>query len=83
MREVRYSETAANSLGLLDEKTKNRVEKAIIYILANPLSGKKLRGPFARYGLHSYRVWPYRIAYRFSRDLFEIVFVEHRKDVYR
>ena len=34
-------------------------------------------------GLRSYRLGPLRIVYRFTRELVEVVFVEHRKDVYR
>ena len=47
----------------------------------NPRLGKKLKGDFE--GLRSYRLGTYRIVYRFTRKAVEIIYIEHRKDVYR
>jgi len=56
-----------------------------VYIIGelagNPFLGKKLKGEFE--GLRSYRLGPFRIIYRFSKELVEIVYLDHRKDVYR
>ena len=83
MRSIKYSKIAAKSLIRLDSHTKTRMEEAILQIADNPLLGKKLKGNFAKEKLRSLKVWPYRIIYRFESNLLEIVYVEHRKDVYR
>ena len=83
MRVPRYSPTAEKSLKKLDSKTRTRLEEAVLELLRDPLAGKKLKGDFGKERLRSYRVWPYRIVYRFDPHFLDIVFVEHRKDVYR
>lgn len=83
MKTIRYSRTAAKSLMSFDAQTKKRLEEAILEIAGNPLLGKKLRGNFAKEHLRSLKIWPYRIIYRFNSRSLDIVYVEHRKDVYR
>lgn len=83
MKAVRYSRTAAKSLLAFDTQTRKRSEEAILEIAREPLLGKKLKGSFAKDDLRSLKIWPYRIIYRFDSHFFDIVYVEHRKDVYR
>ena len=83
MKQIRYSRTAAKSLLKFDSQLKARMEEAILEIATNPLIGKKLKGDFAKEGLRSLRIWPYRVVYRFDSNHLDIVFIEHRKDVYR
>lgn len=78
---VELSRRAERALLALDARLQERVKEAIREVSGNPLSGKKLKGESA--GLRSYRLGPLRIVYRFTRELVEVVFVEHRKDVYR
>jgi mRNA-degrading endonuclease RelE of RelBE toxin-antitoxin system len=80
-RGVELSRRAERALLALDARLQERVKEAIREVSGNPLSGKKLKGESA--GLRSYRLGPLRIVYRFTRELVEVVFVEHRKDVYR
>lgn len=82
-KSIRYSKTAAKSLLRLDHLTRDRMKEAILEIAQNPLMGKKLKGDFGKEGLRSLKVWPYRIIYRFESSYLDIIFVEHRKDVYR
>ena len=83
MKSIRYSATAAKSLLNLDSHTMAKMEEAILELAKNPLLGKKLKGNFAKEKLRSLKVWPFRIVYRFHSNLLEIVYIEHRKDVYR
>lgn len=83
MRTIRYSRTAAKSLLAFDAQIKKRLGDAILEIAENPLLGKKLKGDFAKEHLRSLKIWPYRIIYRFDSHSLDIVYVEHRKDVYR
>jgi len=83
VRTVRYSQTAAKSLAKFDQHLKERMGEAILEIAKDPLLGKKLKGSFAKEGLRSLKVWPYRIIYRFDTRFLDVVFIEHRRDVYR
>ena len=83
MRVPRYTPTASKAIQKLDGKIRSRVEEAIVELLNNPLAGKKLKGEFGEEELRSYRIWPYRIVYCFDSSHLDVVYVEHRKDVYR
>ncbi len=83
MKQIIYSKIAARTLIKLDASTKSRMGEAMLEIAENPLLGKKLKGVFAKEKLRSLRVWPYRIIYRFESSRLEIIYIEHRKDVYR
>ncbi len=83
MKTIRYSKVAARALLKFNSKTKERLEEAILEITGDPLLGKKLKGDFGKEKLRSLKVWPYRIIYRFDSHYVDIVYVEHRKDVYR
>ncbi len=62
-------------------RLKGRLKEAIRHLSENPLSGKKLKGEFE--GLRSYRIGSFRIVYRFSKELLEVVYIDDRKDAYR
>lgn len=80
-RSVRLSACAAKSLGHIDPRFRERLGAAIRELAADPLLGKKLKGVFE--GLQSYRLGRFRIVYRFTREILDIVHVDDRKDVYR
>lgn len=81
LRSVRLSDRAEKALEWVEARWKNRLKEAVRELAENPLSGKKLKGELE--GLRSYRLGPFRLVYRFRKDLLEIVSVDHRKDVYR
>ena len=83
MKSIRYSESAAKSIKNFNHDIKIRMEEAILEIAKNPLLGKKLKGNFAKESLRSLKVWPYRVIYRFESAYLDIIYIEHRKDVYR
>ena len=83
MKTIRYSKISAKSLLKFDSKTKDRLEEAILEIARDSLIGKKLKGDFGKEKLRSLKVWPYRIIYRFDSHYLDIIYIEHRKDVYR
>jgi len=82
VRRVEYTRQALKDIRGLDRKLAGRAEEAIRELVGNPLLGKKLRGDFERFGLRSYRVWPFRIIYRFDSARLVVETVGHRKDVY-
>ncbi len=83
MKSIRYSKISARALSRFDSKIRTRMEEAILAIADDPLVGKKLKGDFGKEKLRSLKVWPYRIIYRFESHFLDIIYVEHRKDVYR
>ena len=60
-----------------------KVEKQLIYLKKNPLSGKKLLGDYT--GTRAIRAWPYRIVYYIKKPGNEIwvVSILHRQGVYK
>ena len=80
-RGVKLSRRAEKALKLVEARFKERLKGAIRELSGNPLQGKKLKGEFE--GLRSYRLGPFRIVYRCTTELMEVVFLDHRKDVYR
>jgi len=80
-KDARLSRRAEKSLQSLDERLKDHLKEAIRELTANPLLGKKLKGEFE--GLRSYRLGSVRIVYRFTKELLNVVYIDHRKDVYR
>lgn len=60
-----------------------KVEKQLIYLKRNPLSGKKLLGDYA--GTRAIRAWPYRIVYYIKKPGNEIwiVSILHRQGTYK
>ena len=60
-----------------------KVEKQLIHLKKNPLSGKKLLGDYA--GTRAIRAWPYRIVYYIKKPRNEIwvVSILHRQGAYK
>lgn len=80
-RDVRFSHRAEKALGRLAPRLRDRLKDAVLELTQNPLLGKKLKGEFE--GLRSYRIGLFRIVYRFESAILEIVYIDHRKDLYR
>lgn len=80
-RSVRISNKAEKSPNKIDSRFKPRILEAIVELSKNPLLGKKLKAEFE--GLRSFRIGSYRIVYRFKQEYLDIVYIDHRKDVYR
>ncbi len=80
-RRVNLSNRAEKVFYTVDERFREHIKESIRELAANPLLGKRLMGEFE--GLRSYRVASFRIVYRFTSELVEVVFIDHRKDVYR
>ena len=80
-RGVRLSRRAEKALDAFDAMNREHLKSALREVSRNPLVGKKLKGELA--ALRSFRVGSFRIVYRFSRELIEVVYIDHRKDVYR
>lgn len=80
-RSVRISRRAEKVLEALDARSQEHLKTALRELSTSPLLGKKLKGEFE--GLRSYRLGTFRIIYRFSELAVEVVFLDHRKDVYR
>jgi mRNA-degrading endonuclease RelE of RelBE toxin-antitoxin system len=80
-KSVRLSHRAEKALDRAEPRVRDRLKEAIRELSKNPLLGKKLKGEFER--LRSYRLSSFRIVYRFTRELLEVVYIDDRKDVYR
>jgi mRNA-degrading endonuclease RelE of RelBE toxin-antitoxin system len=80
-RNVRISRQAEKALEAFGPRRRDQVRNAIRELSSNPLLGKKLKGELM--GLRSLRLGPFRIVYRFEKDLLEVVYLEHRREVYR
>lgn len=81
LKGIRLSHCGEKALEAVDAHSRDRLKEAVLELSVNPLLGKKLKGEFE--GLRSHRVGSFRIVYRFSRELLEIVFIDDRKDIYR
>jgi len=80
-RSVRLSRRAEKALDSIDPTHKKHLKSAMREASRNPLLGKKLIGECA--ALRLFRVGSFRIVYRFTKELIEVVYIDHRKDVYR
>lgn len=80
-RGVKLSRRVEKALEIVEARFKEQFKSAIRELSGNPVLGKKLKGEFE--GLRSYRLGPFRIVYRFTKELVEVVYLDHRKDVYR
>lgn len=74
--------TAQKSLKRLPKKYQRSINAAIDMLLTNPYLGKKLEGEYE--GRFTYRVWPYRIIYRFEKKQMIVYVLEigHRQGIY-
>ena len=80
-RNVRLSRRAEKALDSIDPARQEYLKHAIRELSHDPLLGKKLKGEFE--ALRSFRMGSFRIVYRFTTKLLEVVYIDHRKDVYR
>ena len=80
-RDVRLSRRAEKALSSIDLAQKEYLKNAIRELSYNPLLGKMLKGEFET--LRSFRTGSFRIVYRFTKELLDVVHIDHRKDVYR
>ena len=80
-RDVRLSRRAEKALDSIHLAREEYLKNAIRELSRNPLLGKKLKGEFE--ALRSFRMGSFRIVYRFTKELLEVVYIDHRKDVYR
>lgn len=80
---VEYSHTAKKQIKKLPKSKQVKVLGTIEKLKNDPYAGKKLKGEFE--GLHSLKVWPYRIIYRYlpQEKLLFINVIEHRQKVYK
>ncbi|MFZ5932769.1 MAG: type II toxin-antitoxin system RelE family toxin [Patescibacteria group bacterium] len=80
---VEYSDTAAKQLKKLPRGKQIKILKTIEKLKNDPYAGKKLKGEFG--GLHSLKVWPYRIIYRYlpQDKLLFINVIQHRQGAYK
>ena len=81
MRRVRVPDDVAALIRGLHPDLKKKVRSALRDIVEDPGVGKVLRDEFA--GLRSCRVSRFRIVYRVSRSVIEIVAVGPRRTIYQ
>lgn len=77
---LRVSGQVSELIRTMHPHLKKRVRAALKVILADPSSGKTLRNELA--GLQSYRVGSFRIIYRLSGKVIELVAIGPRKMIY-
>ena len=80
-KNVKLSNQASKAVEKADPPLQETIKHAIQEIASNPLLGLPLQGLLK--GLRRYRVGSYRIVYRFTEEVLEIVSINHRKDAYR
>ena len=80
-KSVKLSNQAIKAVDKADPPLRQTIKHAIQEIAVNPLIGIPLQGLLK--GLRRYRVGSYRIVYRFTEEVLEIVSINHRKDAYR
>ena len=79
---IRYTVSAARSIGQLDPQVQRRVRAAIERLAEDPERGKPLQMTLR--GLRSWRTGDFRIVYRIFERRIEVVIVApgHRREVY-
>lgn len=65
----------------LDKRQKTIIVNVIEKLLENPLAGKPLKYSFK--GLRRIRVEQYRLIYEFKGNIVRLLYLEHRKSVYK
>ncbi len=80
-KSVKLSNQASKAVDKADPPLRQTIQRAIQEIAVNPLIGIPLQGLLK--GLRRYRVGSYRIVYRFTEEVLEIVSINYRKDAYR
>lgn len=66
---------------LSDKQLKERISSGLEYIAKSPYEGKPLKADFK--GCRAFRIGDYRIVYRLNRNIAYILYIEHRRSVYR
>lgn len=77
-----YTHTARDAIRKLDPSVREKVQKAVLELAADPTQGKPLH--FALKGLRSWRTGDWRIVYQAEGETVTVVVVTvgHRRDVY-
>jgi len=83
VKQIRFTHQAVKDIEAFDSGICERIKESLRYLADHPREGKPLKGRFQKDKVWSYRVWLYRILYRTVGEWLEILFIEHRKDVYR
>jgi mRNA-degrading endonuclease RelE of RelBE toxin-antitoxin system len=76
-----FSPGASKAIQSLRPPLRERVERALQRIVADPTTGKPLKGPLQ--GKRSYRVGDWRIIYLVQEDTVYVETLDHRGRVYR
>jgi mRNA-degrading endonuclease RelE of RelBE toxin-antitoxin system len=76
-----FSPGASKAIQALRPPLRERVERALQRIVADPATGKSLKGPLQ--GKRSYRVGDWRIIYLVQEDTVYVETLDHRGRVYR
>lgn len=79
--EIRYKPQVLKQLKKLPQREQKKVIKKLEYLLADPYTGKALKGEL--HGLYSFKAWPYRIIYEIKSVTIIIYSIVHRQSAYR
>lgn len=80
LQRLRVPDKVANLVRSMHPTLKRKARASLKTILADPSSGKPLKGELA--GLRSFRVGTFRIIYRVTRNVVEIVAIGPRGRIY-
>lgn len=80
---IELTEQAQRSLKNLPSKAVDRIKRQIAELSIDPHLGKALSGEYE--GMHSLRVWPYRVLYEIVRQRLVVSIIEigHRQGIYK
>ncbi|MGH7230273.1 MAG: type II toxin-antitoxin system RelE family toxin, partial [Nitrospiraceae bacterium] len=76
-----FSRRAWRTMQAIDGRSRAYLKQAVLELSVDPLLGKNLKGEFE--DLRSYRVGAYRIVYRTTGSLLEMVCLDYRKELFR
>jgi len=78
-----YSQKASKQYKKLSSNNQKKIFHRITALKKQPLLGKKLKGQYK--SLYSYRAWPYRLIYQYSKKQKTIIIVtiDHRQAAYK
>jgi len=80
--EIKIKKKAQKDLDKIPIQYQKKILAVLPIIAEDPFVGKKLDGELT--GLHSYRVWPYRIIYKIYKNILVVIKIRigHRQGVY-
>lgn len=81
MAEVRFTRRALHDIRKLPPERRRDIELALDELLENPRAGDRLHGEWT--GYWKLRAGDYRVVYRISDDVVDVMYVRHRRDAYR